>query len=105
MKFYFLYFVIVLFSSCVETRTRKYYGADELVVGRYEISLFENKEFYLEISFTSKEGTYTMSNDTIKLKYYDEQDHWPSIIIMSKKKFTMSYDDKVGHELIITRYQ
>lgn len=95
--------LLIFVSSCSESRTVKYPGFDGLVVGAYEIKLFENSEFTFELGLGAKEGTYEMSGDTVMLHYDDVKENWPSEFLMAKTYVMVFDSDGVIGEKIITR--
>ena len=80
-------------TSC-ESRTVKYDGLNDLVVGVHQVVLYENGEFYLELGLGGTEGTYTLEHDTVYLNYFHKSEGWPDQLLMTKEYFvTINKDD------------
>lgn len=104
MKAYYIILMLLVFvGSCSESRTVRHSGFDDLVVGVYEIKLFENSEFTLELGLGAKQGTYEMSGDTVKLEYIENKENWPTRLLMTKTYFKDLDSDGVVGEKTITR--
>jgi hypothetical protein len=90
-------FIILIFilSSC-ENREVKYSGLNDLVVGVQQVVLYDNGEFYLELSLGEREGTYEIKNDTVHLTYTDKPENWPEKLLMTDSYFiTLNSDSSI----------
>lgn len=102
MRLFHLTIIFLALTAC-ETRTVKFSGLNDLVVGVQQIVLYENGEFYLELGAGGKEGTYEISNDTIDLDYYDEQKNWPEQVVMTEEFFQTVLTEKHNRTIKIQR--
>ena len=81
-----LLLVFILFLC--ETRKVKYAALNDLVIGVQQVVLYENGEFYLELGLGGQEGTYTIQNNTVFLKYENKPPTWSDKLIMTDRKST-----------------
>ncbi len=95
--------ILILLYSCTESRVVKYAGFDDLAAGIYEIKLFDNGEFLLELNFGSTEGTYQLNSDTLHLNFYDTQINRPKKWFMTKEKFISLESDGSNQTIKISR--
>ena len=73
--------ISTLFLLSCEKRGVKEYGLNDMVIGTQQFVMYDNGEFYLELSLGGVEGIYTERNDTIFLNYLDVVDSaWPDRI-------------------------
>ncbi|WP_143741293.1 hypothetical protein [Pontibacter ramchanderi] len=90
-------FIVLIFilSSC-ENREVKYSGLNDLAVGTQQVVLYDNNEFYLELSLGGAKGTYEIKNDTVHLTYNDKPKNWPEKLLITDSYFiTLNKDSSI----------
>lgn len=87
----FRFFIIITFFtllvSCNNKRKIRYSALNDLVVGVQQLILFENGDFYLELSLGGEKGKYIIKNDTVFLYYFNKSENWPDKLYMTEKYF------------------
>jgi len=79
--------LIFSFISCKQNEI-KFSGFNDLVAGTQRITLYENGEFYLEMSLGGTNGTYKMKSDTVVLNYSNNPSNsWPEKFIIKENCF------------------
>jgi hypothetical protein len=68
-------------SAC-KTRTVKYSGLNDLMVGVNQVVLYTNGEFFLELGSGGNKGNYTIISDTVYLRFVEKD-----IAFLPKKTF------------------
>ncbi|MBF8965718.1 hypothetical protein I0P70_20870 [Pontibacter sp. FD36] len=95
MKSAVLIVLIFILSSC-NNREVKYSGLNDLSVGVQQVVLYNNGEFYLELSLGGAEGTYEIKSDTVHLSYIDKPENWPDKLLMTDSYFiTLNRDNSI----------
>ena len=100
-----LLFLFCLITVCCKQRNIVHSGLNNLVVGVQQIVLYDDNRFYLELSLGGTEGSYTISNDTIFLKYEEKPSkNWPDELLITKGYFeSIKSDSLKSSQLKISR--
>lgn len=94
--------ISVAFIAC-QSRAVKYSGLNDKFMGAEQVVLYDNGEFYLELTLGGAEGWYSIANDTVYLDYVSKPNHYPDQLLVTDNYIVTIACDQHTEIVRITR--